>query len=162
LSDADLDGDGKPDCVDLCPNDSLKSVPGICGCGKPDIDSDGDGKLDCLEACPNDPNKTAPGICGCGVPDVDSDTDGVMDCVDNCPNFYNPEQTDSDGDGVGDACQSQAGPTGRTTPTTTPPAYSLCGPGVAQTLAACSIGLLLMRLASRRAVTGRQRRQARR
>jgi hypothetical protein len=126
-------------------------VPGICGCGKPDIDSDGDGKLDCLEACPNDANKTEPGICGCGVPDIDSDTDGVMDCVDNCPNFYNPEQTDSDGDGVGDACQSQAGPTERTTPTT--PVFNLCGPGVAQTLAACSLGLLLMHLATRRRTT---------
>jgi len=35
---SDVDGDGIPDCDDLCPADSLKAEPGICGCGVPDID----------------------------------------------------------------------------------------------------------------------------
>ena len=35
---------------------------------------------------------------------VDSDGDSVNDDLDNCPNDYNPSQTDSDGDGVGNAC----------------------------------------------------------
>jgi hypothetical protein len=39
-------------------------------------------------------------------PIVDSDNDGVPDNSDNCPNTYNPNQTDSDGDGIGDACES--------------------------------------------------------
>jgi len=30
----------------------------------------------------------------------------VADDVDNCPAVHNPEQTDSDGDGVGDACDN--------------------------------------------------------
>ena len=37
-----------------------------------------------------------------GVPD--SDGDGVFDGGDNCPLVPNPDQTDTDGDGVGDAC----------------------------------------------------------
>ncbi|MBC8447958.1 MAG: thrombospondin type 3 repeat-containing protein [Chloroflexi bacterium] len=37
-----------------------------------------------------------------GVPD--SDSDGVFDSGDNCPLAPNPDQTDSDGDGMGNAC----------------------------------------------------------
>lgn len=35
---------------------------------------------------------------------LDSDADGARDHVDNCPSTYNPEQKDTDGDGIGDAC----------------------------------------------------------
>ena len=41
-----------------------------------------------------------------GTPPQDSDNDGVPDSEDNCPNDYNPDQADSDGDGVGDACDT--------------------------------------------------------
>jgi hypothetical protein len=43
-----------------------------------------------------------------GVPStvVDSDGDGIPDELDNCPNLPNPDQKDSDFDGVGDACSS--------------------------------------------------------
>lgn len=34
----------------------------------------------------------------------DSDLDGIHDDLDNCPNTYNPNQSDSDGDGVGNVC----------------------------------------------------------
>jgi hypothetical protein len=54
--------------------------------------------------CPNDPNKTNPGSCGCGVAETDTDGDGVADCVDNCPAVQNPDQADSNGNGIGDAC----------------------------------------------------------
>jgi hypothetical protein len=43
--------------------------------------------------------------------DVDLDCDGHakpdgwLGAEDNCPNLYNPDQTDSNGDGVGDACE---------------------------------------------------------
>ena len=35
---------------------------------------------------------------------TDTDLDGVLDSVDNCPNTPNADQLDTDGDGVGDAC----------------------------------------------------------
>jgi len=34
----------------------------------------------------------------------DGDADGVVDGFDNCPGIWNPEQEDSDGNGLGDAC----------------------------------------------------------
>jgi hypothetical protein len=108
VADTDTDGDGTADCNDQCPNDSNKIVPGQCGCGVADIDSDGDGVADCIDNCPSDPNKTDPGICGCGVADTDTDGDTIADCIDNCPTVFNPTQTDSDSDGIGDACDSDA------------------------------------------------------
>jgi hypothetical protein len=40
-----------------------------------------------------------------GVATGDADTDGWEDAVDRCPLFPDPAQTDTNGDGVGDACQ---------------------------------------------------------
>ncbi|MFC1681011.1 thrombospondin type 3 repeat-containing protein [Pseudomonadota bacterium] len=52
----------------------------------------------------------------CGVADsfsifaiwepLDDDDDGVLNSADNCVETYNPEQSDLDGDGVGDVCET--------------------------------------------------------
>ena len=39
-----------------------------------------------------------------GRTDCDQDDDGVVDALDNCPCISNTDQNDSDGDGIGDAC----------------------------------------------------------
>ncbi len=36
---------------------------------------------------------------------LDSDGDGVLNAADNCPYTFNPDQSDQDGDGVGDVCE---------------------------------------------------------
>ena len=41
---------------------------------------------------------------GAEAPAPDQDGDGVPDSIDNCPTVPNPDQADSDHDGVGDAC----------------------------------------------------------
>jgi hypothetical protein len=38
--------------------------------------------------------------------DVDSDGDGILDSQDNCPSVSNADQKDTDGDSIGDACDS--------------------------------------------------------
>jgi hypothetical protein len=53
-------------------------------------DTDGDGIADCV--------------------DQDEDNDGVNDGVDNCPQIANPGQADSNGNGIGDACDPNVPP----------------------------------------------------
>jgi len=44
----------------------------------------------------------------CGIPgERDSDGDGIGDACDNCPRRENPDQADSDDDGLGDACPEE-------------------------------------------------------
>ena len=42
-----------------------------------------------------------------GVKGRDGDKDGIPDSIDNCPSTYNPDQKDSDGNGIGDACDNK-------------------------------------------------------
>lgn len=44
----------------------------------------------------------------CGE-DSDEDGDGIRGILDNCPLTYNPNQADSDGDGIGDVCETVTG-----------------------------------------------------
>jgi len=37
----------------------------------------------------------------------DLDDDGVLDALDNCFGLFNPAQRDSNGNGIGDACEKQ-------------------------------------------------------
>ena len=106
----DADADNVPDDCDNC--------LGITNFDQ--IDMDGDGAGDACDGCEFDPNKTDPGVCGCGFPDADPDNDLVAVCIDNCPDVANANQLDSDGDGLGDACDGCP-----TDPTRTVP--GLCG-----------------------------------
>ena len=49
----------------------------------------------------------AGGQCPCDA-DADADGDGLCDALDNCPDTPNPDQSDSDGDLIGDACDACA------------------------------------------------------
>ena len=115
LCDSDQDGDGIPDTEDSCvrtPNPD--NNPAVC------TDTDGDGILDIDDVCPGfndlqdfDHDGIPDGCDICpGVPNpdndpaacTDTDGDGVLDIGDNCPLVPNPDQTDTEQDGIGDAC----------------------------------------------------------
>jgi hypothetical protein len=115
----DADGDGVPDAQDNCPSlpnpDQAISFPALFGPGtghgpnglgdrcNPDID--GDGIPNAADHCPRYPDAsnpvTVPGV----TCFVDTDGDGVDDSHDNCPTVPNPDQKDSNGNGIGDACE---------------------------------------------------------
>ena len=49
----------------------------------------------------------ATGECVIADSEADADSDGVPNGVDNCVGVANPDQADSDGDGIGDACEDE-------------------------------------------------------
>ena len=88
---------------------------GRCAVG--DIDGDEDVDVACAnlagvvlflnrpDDCPLDPFSVSPGPCGCDVPVVDADLDGVFDPCDNCVAVPNPDQSDVNGNDIGDVCE---------------------------------------------------------
>ena len=115
--DTDTDGDGTGDNADAFPNDANENT-----------DSDGDGTGDNSDAFPNDANEDTDtdgdGIGNNadtdddndGLLDVDDseplnsltdlDGDGIVDSSDNCPSVANADQSDTDGDGEGNVCDT--------------------------------------------------------
>ena len=100
----DTDGDGVIDSADNCVNikNAGQNDQDGDGLGNPcDDDRDGDGVLNVDDPAPTDPN--IPGT----IPDpTDTDNDTVPDSSDNCPDVANADQADSDGDRIGDACDT--------------------------------------------------------
>jgi len=75
---------------------------GLAECGEyggcTDIKTDNQNCGSCRNVC-------TPGtLCRSGQCMADSDGDGIPDAQDNCPNVGNPDQKDSDKNGIGDAC----------------------------------------------------------
>ena len=120
----DSDADGVPDATDNCPFAANQdqadfdhdSIGDEC-----DADDDNDGQSDLDEiACgsnPIDASNQADDSDSDTQPDcvdTDDDNDGVLDANDNCPLVTNVNQEDDDGDGLGNACDSNPndGPTG--------------------------------------------------
>ena len=131
--DPDIDGDTVLNEVDNCPSTSNPDQTDSDGDGIGDAceDSDGDGVPDVLDNCPLASNSDQADVDVDGLGDAcdpDNDNDGVLDdgdgsgvagdfpctggqtadCDDNCPLTWNPDQTDTDADGTGDACVSAA------------------------------------------------------
>jgi hypothetical protein len=95
----DTDADGVPDFCDPCPNDAENDADGdgvcgdvdVCAIGDDNANQDGDSLPDACDVCPVNPEN-------------DADGDGFCENVDNCPISPNADQIDTDGDGLGDAC----------------------------------------------------------
>jgi hypothetical protein len=104
----DSDGDEVVDALDNCPalanadqsdtdNDGAGDLCDVCPGYDDFVDTDQDGHADGCDLCP-------------GYDDfADGDDDTVPDSCDNCPDLPNSDQADSDGNGVGDACQAVCG-----------------------------------------------------
>ncbi len=91
--DDDADGDGLPNDDDNCP---LAANPD-------QADADGDHVGDACPGGSGDDGDDGDGGAG-GDDERDFDHDGVGDDSDNCVSISNPDQYDSDGDQLGDAC----------------------------------------------------------
>ena len=101
----DSDSDGIPDGCDNCPGDSNADQ----------LDSDNDGMGDVCDLCPQESvnDEDGDGLCAsqdtCPLdPDNDIDGDGFCATADNCAIISNTDQSDTDGDGIGDACEALA------------------------------------------------------
>ena len=111
--DDDLDDDGVPNRLDVCPTVAEDPDGWQDRDGCPDLDNDGDGIPDVRDGCPNDAEDRDGWRDDDGCPDPDNDGDGVIDRQDRCPDqaedldgFQDQDgcpDPDDDGDGVLDA-----------------------------------------------------------
>ena len=91
----DKDGDGIDDFSDNC--------VGINNSGQSDKDYEGIG-----DACDPCPDSNLNDIDGDGICEWKEYSLSKLDAFDNCPFDYNPNQTDCDNDGIGDACDAES------------------------------------------------------
>jgi MYXO-CTERM domain-containing protein len=116
VCDDDLDGDAILNVADNCPNipnpfdtEGLQADLDGDGLGDAcDLDIDGDSIGNLEDPCPMNadiasPTEAQEALC---FPDTDGDEVGDFDPLapDLCPTIFDPAQLDTDGDGIGDAC----------------------------------------------------------
>ncbi|HEY3243692.1 MAG TPA: thrombospondin type 3 repeat-containing protein, partial [Phycisphaerae bacterium] len=104
----DCDGNGVPDSCDPdCDSNGVADACEIAAGLSPDCNQNG-----VPDAC--EIASGAAADCNSnGIPDTcepDTDGDGVIDDCDNCRTVFNPNQTDSNGNGTGDACEAPPPP----------------------------------------------------
>jgi hypothetical protein len=120
---ADSDEDGIGDVCEVINGDDLLGLFQSLNIEEPSDDSDGDGLADGLEVGTPPPEEPAEAKKSGKNDDHsgsiqtltieisdDSDGDGVPDSLDNCPSIANPTQTDTDDNGLGDACEFEGTP----------------------------------------------------
>ena len=95
----DDDGDGVGDVCDLCPEDPLKTVSGSRLWNRRN-DSDGDGVADCVDNCPSISTHRS-------TAHSQMVTEMAWAISDNRPSQANQDQTNSDNDSHGDACDNR-------------------------------------------------------
>ena len=110
--DGDLDGDDIPNAEDNCPDVpnplfGLATQPDTDGNGVGDAcddDIDGDGLVNLDDPCPLNRDITTPNAQQLAECFPDMDGDGIDDLHDICASIFDPDQKDSDEDGIGDGC----------------------------------------------------------
>jgi cysteine-rich repeat protein len=92
------------DCAVNLPCVAASCTAGACAYA-PVVPCCGNGKLEDAEDC-DDANPYGGDGCSALCFLEDNDWDGLVDYKDNCPLEYNPDQSDTDSDGTGNACDT--------------------------------------------------------